>query len=159
MSSRAKLGGICLLSYAIGVLLSPYLLPADFFTGIIIGPFFTANDNDAASSSKKSSFEKAVLEAQLKYAETYKQIIMGGNNDHDNHDDPFHDVDIVLHRNGQTITTTTTTTKIHRPSCSVHYPNPSFIPLNVSRHKFPSTPNMIWMRYSHMHLQWKRNHP
>ncbi len=101
MSSRAKLGGICLLSYAIGVLLSPYLLPADFFTGIIIGPFFTANDNDAASSSKKSSFEKAVLEAQLKYAETYKQIIMGGNNDHDNHDDPFHDVDIVLHRNGE----------------------------------------------------------
>ena len=105
MSSRVKVGSICLLSYAIGVLLSPYFLPTDFVTVNYIAPFFheklakqsLAPKNEAAvlsSNNDKEGGDDEVFEPKIfKYAAPYANII--------GKDDPFLNVDIVLHRNGE----------------------------------------------------------
>mmetsp|Transcript_3677 Transcript_3677/g.7796 ORF Transcript_3677/g.7796 Transcript_3677/m.7796 type:complete len:714 (+) Transcript_3677:92-2233(+) len=99
MSTRAKLGGICLLSYAIGVLLSPYFLPTDFLT-VNVAPLFIDKrllsaqhisiTNDDALNNEEDELELP----PMKYEAPYKQVI-------GDDDDPFHGVDIVLHRNGE----------------------------------------------------------
>lgn len=103
MSSRVKAGSICLLSYAIGVLLSPYFLPADFVTVNYIAPLFQeklakqslAKNNEAVilNNDEDEEGDDEVVEPQFKYAAPYAQII--------GEDDPFLNVDIVLHRNGE----------------------------------------------------------
>ena len=111
MSTRAKLAVIALLSYAIGVILSPFLLPVDFLTTTFIvtpadqttSDSTTTNNNAAALSSSQQSLlqienaNEIIDELQqlppLKYEADYKNII--GEND------PFHNVNIVLHRNGE----------------------------------------------------------
>ena len=97
MSTRAKLGGICLLSYTIGVLLSPYFLPTDFLT-VNVAPLFIdkllLSAQHISVTNDALSEEDDVAEATpMKYEEPYKQVI--------GDDDPFHGVDIVLHRNGE----------------------------------------------------------
>ena len=90
--SRARLGSICLLSYAIGVLLSPYFLPTDFLTDIV-GPLFA---NKLQTQHNRNDATEGGSDEPLKYAATYQQVIGG-----DTTSDPFHDVAIVLHRNGE----------------------------------------------------------
>ena len=95
-SSRVKLGGICLLSYTIGVLLSPKLLPLDFITVNYITPFLKRQSliNEGALNDNENAGENEV-QTPLKYEGLYQEIIG------DDNDDPFHNLDIFLHRNGE----------------------------------------------------------
>ncbi|KAL7501048.1 hypothetical protein ACHAWT_009203 [Skeletonema menzelii] len=99
-TTLVKVGIICLLSYVIGVLLSPYLLPVDFMTVNYVTPFLKqqsliTTNNDALNNNNDDNDNNAEEKAPFKYEAPYQQIIG------DDNDDPFHNVDIVLHRNGE----------------------------------------------------------
>ena len=84
MMPSLRSGGLYLIFYIIGVLLSPYLLPIDYFV----------TDTTPTTAGGAGDDE------HNKHAAAYKEAIAPGD-EHVDNNDPFHNVDIVLHRNGE----------------------------------------------------------
>ena len=79
--------------YIIGVLLSPYLLPIDYF----VTDTTAAGAAAGAAAGEHNEFQEFNKHA----AAYYKEAIADNDERTDNNSDPFHNVDIVLHRNGE----------------------------------------------------------
>ena len=92
----AKIGGICIVAYILGVSLSPFIIPTDFLVGYPSFPNSSNASTDQTSSPQQTSPHSPNQPAEpLPYHTTsYKSIVGNG-------DDPFNGVDIIVHRNGE----------------------------------------------------------
>mmetsp|Transcript_28100 Transcript_28100/g.59083 ORF Transcript_28100/g.59083 Transcript_28100/m.59083 type:complete len:672 (-) Transcript_28100:131-2146(-) len=104
-ATYTNMGFMCLFAYILGVGISPYLVPVDILVDYL--PFLTYAENASVNSLTSASAPKAdteevsvestqknTIDSTSKYVDLYKRIVGRG-------DDPFHGVDIVIHRNGE----------------------------------------------------------
>jgi hypothetical protein len=90
MMPSLRSGGLYLIFYIIGVLLSKYLLPIDYFV------INTTPSNTAGGDGHE-------FQEFSEHVSAYKEAIAPADDvdEHVDNSDPFHNVDIVLHRNGE----------------------------------------------------------
>ncbi len=96
-------GAVCIAAYLVGVALSPYILRVDFLSSKL--PPLHHHDNDASMAAKPPTSASASHPTALPGIPptwsphdeaAYKSIV-----DFEGHNDPFYQVDIVVHRNGE----------------------------------------------------------
>jgi hypothetical protein len=95
-------GVICVAAYLIGVALSPYLLPVDFLSSKLVpllhrqDASMTAEPPTATSAASQPTALPGNPPTWSPHEAAYKSIV-----DFEGRNDPFYQVDIVVHRNGE----------------------------------------------------------
>jgi hypothetical protein len=90
-------GAICIAAYLVGVAISPYILPVDFLSSKIPSSLHHQQQDAPTSASQPTVLPGHHPPTWSPHEAAYKSIVdfEGRNND------PFYDVDIVIHRNGE----------------------------------------------------------
>mmetsp|Transcript_7565 Transcript_7565/g.17164 ORF Transcript_7565/g.17164 Transcript_7565/m.17164 type:complete len:683 (-) Transcript_7565:217-2265(-) len=98
----AKTGAICIVAYLVGVALSHYFLPIDFLTSKLhhAKQHNTISHDASIPAAPTPAVVPAatisIPEKRSQHEPSYKSIV-----NFDTHNDPFHGVDMVVHRNGE----------------------------------------------------------